>query len=536
MNRERRCSFALLALAAAAWALPMADAGERALSFVDEAPAWGLAKPLAGIMAHAAACGDFDGDGDLDLYVGGFCDRPPEQYKGASGPVPNILLVNDGGRFRDSGQKAVVFMARTSGAVFADLDNDGDLDLYVSNNSKPRGLRVPNKLYENVGGVFRDCSEGNAACTLMGGRSIGVLDFDGDGLLDLLVASDQPAVAATRLFRNRGGLAFEDATAKAGLPTNLVGFGVAIADLNGDGWPDFFVSNANRLFLSKGDGTYREAGSDAFRHTPINNEDTPCGVAFGDLDRDGDLDLLVVDHAQPAHQHLFLNGGPRDGGRIAGNPPQFREATREAGLAYEFPSWTPDRLHLKHAHAEIADFDNDGWPDILVAATWDDGGTNQPFVCRNLGVHDGRARFAVPPAANANAYFADGPIADFDHDGRLDMFFAAWVPGAASPLFLNRSPVRHWLQVAFVGRTINRMGIGVQVRVYEAGKTGQGAALLGDQEIGVSQGFCTGQEAVVHFGLGDAERCDLELALPFGKGTIRRAGVTADQRLTVREP
>ena len=308
------------------------------VSFVDAAASAGLVEPLRGIMAHAAACGDIDSDGDLDLYVGTYCDRPPAKYVGASGPVPNLLLINEGGPFRDAGQRPIAVKARTSGAVFVDLDNDGDLDLFVSKNSKRRGLRISNRLYENVGGRFRDCSAGNAACVIMGSRSIGVLDFDADGLLDLLVTGDSWTGGHTRLFRNRGKLAFEDATARAGLPDPLPGLGVITPDLNADGRPDIFVSQANRLFLSKGDGTYREGGSAALQYEPINREASPCGVAFGDVDRDGLLDIVIVDHSQPARQHLYRNTGLR------GGVPQFKEVTKEAGLGYRFPSWAPGRV------------------------------------------------------------------------------------------------------------------------------------------------------------------------------------------------
>ena len=186
------------------------QAGAASMSFVESSEAWGLTEPLKGIMAHAAACGDIDNDGDPDLYVGNFCDRPPEAYLGRSGPVPNLLLINEGSRFREAGQSNVRFKARTSGAVFVDLDNDGDLDLYVSNNSKSRGLRVPNKLFENLDGRFREVSGDNDACVMMGGRSIGVLDYDGDGLLDLLVTEDKWTGRRTRLLRNRGGFHFDE--------------------------------------------------------------------------------------------------------------------------------------------------------------------------------------------------------------------------------------------------------------------------------------------------------------------------------------
>ncbi|MFO8015319.1 MAG: CRTAC1 family protein [Phycisphaerae bacterium] len=526
MGHARAMFLAAMLLASAAGA---AGAGEPPLRFEDTAAAAGLAGPLRGMMAHAAACGDADGDGRLDLYVGAFCDRPPDRYKGADGPVPNVLLVNEGGRFRPAEAPALRVRARTSGAVFVDLDNDGDLDLYVSNNSKAKGLRVANRLFENVGGGrFRDVSEGNAACPVLGGRSVGVLDFDGDGLLDLLVTVDGWTGGGTRLYRNAGGLAFEDVTERAGLPADLAALGVVTPDLTGDGRPDIFVTQSNRLFLSQADGTYREGGSEALQYEPVNREAAPAGVACGDVDGDGRLDLVIVDHAQPARTHLFLNEGLADG------VPRFRDVRKEAGIAYDFPEWTPERLHLKHAHVQVADVDLDGRPDIVVAATWDAGGAPQPFVLRNLG--GSPPRFHVPPLDRATAYFACGPVADVDRDGRLDVCLASWFPEIPTRLLMNRGPMRRWLRVRVRGRTVNRMGVGSKVRVYRPGHLGEAAALLGYQEIGISEGFCTGGEAVAHFGLGDADRVDVEVVLPHGKGVVRKRDVAADRTLLVTEP
>jgi hypothetical protein len=523
------CALTVIHIPASERASVAAGAG---LKFTDATAAAGLDKPLKGMMSHAAACGDIDGDGDLDLYVGAFCDRAAKKYKGASGPVPNVLLINKDGRFVDSGQAAPAFKARTSGAVFADLDNDGDLDLYVSNNSKSRGLRVENKLFENVKGKFRDVSKGNGACVIFGGRSVGVLDFDGDGLLDLLVGGDQWTGSETKLFRNQGKLAFEDASAKAGLPKDLPGLGVLTCDFNGDGFPDIFISQANRMFLSKGDGTYAEskAASASLQYKPLGREDTPCGAAAGDVNGDGLMDIVIVDHNQPARQHLFINCTKNGSGVL------FRQATKDAGLAYLFPSWTPGKLHLKHAHVDIADFDNDSRPDIAVAVIWRSSQGTQPFICRNLTPPGGKLRFSVPPIDKAVGYFPAGPIADFDSDGRPDFMLASWFPEIPSRLMLNRSKAGHWLKVRVIGKMINRMGIGSKIRIYQPGKLGKPEALIGHREIHISNGFCTGRPATAHFGLGPATICDVEITLPHKKGVIRKTGVKADQLLTVTEP
>ena len=119
----------------------------------------------------------------------------------------------------------------------------------------------------------------------------------------------------------------------------------------------------------------------------------------------------------------------------------------------------------------------------------------------------------------------------------MDLFLASWFPTRPSALLLNRTPTNgHWLQVAVEGKTINRMGIGSRIRIYRVGRLGDTKSLLGYDEICITQGFCTVHEAVCHFGLGGAETCDVEVVLPYGKGTISQRNVPTNQRLVIHQP
>src|SRR5262249_17790576 len=131
-------------------------------------------------------------------------------------------------------------------------------------------------------------------------------------------------------------------------------------------------------------------------------------------------------------------------------------------------------------------------------------------------------------------YAAAAPCADFDRDGRMDIFLANWWVESPSLLLRNETPGGHWLQVQVRGGDgVNRMGVGAKVRVYPAGKLGEAAALLGCREIAGGYGWGSGQEAGAHFGLGKEESVDLEVTLPHGKGTRVRKDLRADQRITV---
>ncbi len=508
-------------------AFAVTGTGDDPIRFADVTETAGLVEPLSGMMGHGAAWGDYDGDGRLDLFAGGFCDRSNASYHPAQGPVASRLLRNGGGgRFERSAQPAAEFYARTSGAIFADMDNDGDLDLYVSNNARMRAgpkdepqrsaqLRK-SMLLRNDGGAFAEVPPACGACPddLISARNIGVFDYDGDGLLDLLLIEDLfirgDKTPRSALLRNRGGLRFEHANRSTGLPDDIHGLGHAAADLNGDRRPDFFVAHSNRLFLSGPGEIYREAVElrDVFAWKPAGSEDWPCGAAFGDLDADGDFDLVVTHHASPARVRLFLNEGVI----------RFREATKEAGLDTLIP--------VKAPHVEIQDFDNDGRPDIYVSAAWIEDGKTIPLVYRNLG----RLRFEPPrPIRTPMIYFPTGPTGDFDGDGRLDIFLVNSFPGRRSVLLRNETPGGRWIDVQVTGRTFNRMGIGTQVRLVKDGK------LLGLQEIAIGCGYGGGHRAYAHLGLGRVDSMDVHAALPNGKDVVLK-GVAADRLLTIEEP
>jgi hypothetical protein len=529
--------------------------------FRDTGEETGLSRLVSGIHGHGAAWGDVDGDGWIDLYVGTFHTEGP----------PNMLLRNVKGQFRLDDQEAPRISTRATGIVFADLDNDGDLDLYVASMPGPNGSRLAERtgrplagcsMFRNEGGGrFTNITERNGACPeAFGGRSVCVLDSDGDGLLDLLVGEDPlpgyngSTTKSSRLFRNKGNFQFEDVSGQVGLPEGIPGLGVAAADANNDGWPDFFLASSgggNRLFLNDGRGQFSEApGSrETFAWPTARGDNMVCGVAFGDVNRDGMLDIVIGQHYEkpwtvPVANRLYLNRGVREG------VPTFEDVTEQVGLV---------PLPMKAPHVEIQDFDNDGWPEISTSIVKFANGQPHPVIFRHLGLRDGLPRFrtdalsvndypTVEDSAIARSgdqfdkilrerkiiYTAPGPSGDYDNDGRLDMFLPAWWTNAPSLLLHNETPGGHWLDVRVQGSgSVNAMGIGSRVSIYPAGKLGERSALLGCREISVGFGYASGQPAIAHFGLGDVDSVDVEVVLPHGQGVLTRTNVPANQRITL---
>lgn len=535
-------------------------AADSPFAFRDVAKEAGLLRALSGMNGHGAGWGDLDGDGFPELYVGGF-DK--------SGEHPNVLFHNRKGKtfsFVDS--KPTRVTGRANSILFVDFDNDGDLDIYLSNLGGGRAgyAASDSRLLRNDGGPTKltDVSKESGACPPgFRGRGATAFDFDGDGLLDLLIgeAVHYGSPRRSRILRNVGKLKFADVSEKVGLPAGMTGLGTAAGDINNDGWPDVFLAGrngGNRLFLNDGRGAFTEHSQSPklFEWSFHDGDDTPCGVCFADVNLDGWMDLLIGQHydrpwQEPVPIRLYLNrpGQTRSPADSRSAPPRiFQDVTEAAGLK---------PLFLKAPHVEVQDFDNDGLPDISTSIVRFDGTRTVPTIFRGMGItakglphfeltgHDindyptkadreirrSGEFFKKVLAERKIIYTAPAPTADFDRDGRVDIFLANWFAESPSMLLRNETPKRNWLQVKLNAVSgLNRMAIGCKVKLYEEGKAGDASALIGHREISVGFGYASGHEAVAHFGLGKRESCDLVIEFPHSLGQVTHKRLKANQR------
>jgi enediyne biosynthesis protein E4 len=506
------------------------------IRFEDVTDRTGVAHHLeAWEYGHGAAWGDVDADGRPDLYLGSFAGRADYRNR-----LPNMLLLNRPDGFALSPEEGIRYTGagtRLSAAIFVDLDNDRDLDLAASNHVQRARGQPGSDIFENQGGgsfgrVTPDQDYWPAA---RGMRNIAAIDLNQDALVDLIMADGSYGRGAeNRLFvlRNNGSFEFEDVTHEYGFPVdNTLGLGLAVGDVNDDGFIDVFVAGSNRLFVSRGKRTYREVQPGTFV-LPVGQTDAfPAGADFGDLNGDGLLDLVTTVHAQPSRIHLYLHQGTRDG------VPQFVEITEVAGVGDDFPSFGMTGLQLKNAFVQIRDIDSDGRNDVVLSIVYRDGdGEVQPLVLRNLGNEGGTPRFSRPPNSSLIGYYAAAPIGDYDRDGRLDLFLCPWFAETPAYLFRNTTPGGHWLavQVEGDGQRYNWMGIGSTVLVYEAGGGGDPERLIQRREIAIGTGYSSGEEAIAYLGLGEADRVDV--LVRWGDERRMLANVEADQYLKISFP
>jgi len=525
----------------------------RAVTFDNIAAAAGLTftqingasdeKYLVETMGSGAVLFDYDSDGWLDAF---FVDGGSMAKASAASPARHRLFHNLGnGTFRDvTTTSGIRHRDYGMGACAGDVNNDGRIDLYITNYG-------PNALYRNVGdGVFTDVTRAAGVGLTGWSTSCAFLDIDTDGDLDLFVTNylDAPRTdnkfcgdpqrrvrvychplnytgLPNVLYRNDGKGAFTDVSAEAGLSKYIGnGLGVAVGDYDDDGRPDVFVANdavPNFLFHNDGGGRFSEVGLLAGVAVARDGKSRAgMGTEFADYDGDGRLDLVVTNHEFETHS-LFRN----DGGGV------FVDATVESGIG-------SPTLPFVGFGVVFLDFDNDGRMDLSIVnghvidntAMFRPGSTHaqRKLLLRNM---TGR-RFTEVSRQSGPGFARDAVgrtlvAGDIDNDGDLDLLVTN--NGGPPDLLRNSGGNRaNALLVRAVGTRANRDGMGARITLTVSGRRQTREVKSGSSYLGQS-------DLRVHFGLGEAARADvLEIRWPGGRVETLR-DVAANQIVTVTE-
>ncbi|MHC5036851.1 MAG: CRTAC1 family protein [Planctomycetota bacterium] len=415
------------------------------------------------------AVGDANGDGLPDLLLGG-CR----------------LWIHRGKTFENATEASGLAGAGGRGGLFADVDNDGDLDLFLAGSGKGPKPGDALLLNDGKGRFLRVQAAGVSDEHPTEGAAFG--DYDGDGFVDLYVANYEGPMSIGHpdfLYKGRGDGTFVDVSEKAGIERNhhRCGRGVNWGDFDNDGDLDIHVSNyrlqPNFLLQNRGDGTFADVAEEKgvkgvqirgyFGHT--------IGSDFGDIDNDGDLDLFQANLAHPRfiefsdQSFLLINGGAPHF--------MFRDDRRRRGIRFE----------ETHSDPVFADFDNDGFLDLYITSVYRG---RKSFLYRNRG--DGS--FAdVTWYAGVRVDNGWGcAVTDIDRDGDLDLLVCG---SDGLQIFRNRGNDHAWLTVRVIGGPkSNRSGIGARVIL----RTRAGGFQM--REIQGGRGTTSQDEMCAHFGLG----------------------------------
>jgi len=479
---------------------------------------------------------DYDNDGWLDIYL--LNGSTIDAIKGKE-PAPRAMLFhnNHDGTFTDVTDKAGVANERWGfGVAIGDYDNDGWPDIYVSNYGK-------NRLYHNNhDGTFTDVAE--KAGVALGGWSTGPTwgDYDHDGFLDLFVPGyvkndiDHPVMAGKgglpegacqyrgvnvfcgplglpgqedHLFHNNGDGTFTDVSVKAGVsdPAGRYGFASVFIDIDDDGWLDLVVANdssANYLYRNRHDGTFEDIGYiSGFSLNEEGRAQASMGIAVGDYNRDGKLDLFITTFSDD-YKTLYRNDGEGF----------FSDISFRAGIGNSF-------IPFLDWGTGFLDYDNDGLLDLFIAnghvypiadkAGWGTTYAQRPLLLRNL---DGKKFQEVPAAAGSGLAVViparGAAFGDLFNDGHIDVV----LNNIDSPPTLLRNTLQngnHWITFKLIGGSKSpRDAVGAKVFVTSGGLRNRA-----DVFSGASYGSSSDQR--VHFGLGKSEKIEkVEIWWPDG--------------------
>ncbi len=454
---------------------PLALAGAAVLLALGEPPRFTPVQPelLGGGSTLVNAWADYDGDGDLDLFVG---------FNGA----PNRLYRNDNGTMRDVASAMGTADARgTRAGAWGDFDGDGDPDLLVGFAPGPQSVL---RLYRNDIGRFIDVTTDAGVARDSGAvRQLSWIDYDADADLDLFVAFRDRANA---LFRNDGGK-FTDVAAEVGLADRRKSVGAVWFDYDEDGALDLYVANmdgdANALYRNDG-GHFTDVAADRGAawggrapNDSTNGTVRPCAA---DVDGDGHLDIITANYGRNG---LLLNHGPG----------QFEDASS---------TWWID-IDARYDTCALEDFDNDGRLDLYVNGTVTGGTSYRDYLFRNTGQH-----FEDVTPDNLRALQADhgAAWADFDRDGDVDLALTGSRADGTHLIMRNEldpGAARRSLFVTVVDGRGRALLPGAEVRVFAAGTH----RLIGTRLVDTGSGYDAQSVMPVHFGLPTNAAVDVEV-------------------------
>ncbi len=502
------------------------------------------------------ATADFNNDGLIDLF---FCGNR----------VSNKLYLNQGGlKFKDVSDQARVNIAGrwNSGVAVADINNDGLQDIYICATAQPDSANRRNMLFVNQGvdasGVPSFKEMASQYKIDYSGYSVmaAFLDFDKDGDLDLYIITnvkinnvptnyrekimDGSAPNNDKLFRNEGNGTFSDYTLQANIKEEGFGLGLAVADFNNDGWPDIYVSNDyisnDVLYINQQNGTFKNVTSQFTGH----QSQFSMGNDAADFNNDGLMDMVTLDmlpensyrkkttignksyqnyinNEKYGYQYQYVRNMLQLNNNLSSGI-KFSEIGQMAGMYQTEWSWSP----------LMADFDNDGWKDLLITNGFPKDITDKDFAnyrtdvgkiasvkmlvdsipivkipnyaFRNRGdltFEDVSAKWGL----NIPSFSSAAAFADLDNDGDLDYIVSNI--NEKSFVYENtlykkgESSKVNFVNLKLIGSEPNKQAIGADVTLFNNGS-------IQYQQTSPYRGFLSTVDNLIHFGLGTASKVD----------------------------